>query len=75
LNPKYEAAYSVLASAYLGKGDIDKGLASYLKVREINPNNGKAYYYAAGFLRSKGDTTKANEFMNRAVSLGYGGQH
>lgn len=74
LNPKYEAAYLVLASAYLGKGDLSNGLASYLKVIEINPNNGKAYYDAAGLLRSKGDTAKANEYMNKAVSLGYGGQ-
>jgi tetratricopeptide (TPR) repeat protein len=74
LNPKYEAAYSVLASAYLGKGDVNNGLASYLKVIELNPNNAKAYYYAAGLLRSKGDTVKANEYMNKAVSLGYSGQ-
>jgi protein O-mannosyl-transferase len=74
LNPKYEAAYLVLASAYLGKGDAINGLASYLKVIEINPNNGKAYYYAAGLLRSKGDTAKANEYMSKAVSLGYTGQ-
>src|SRR5204863_895903 len=74
LNPKYEAAYSVLASAYLGKGDVNNGLANYLKVIELNPNDGKAYYLAAKVLGSKGDTAKANEYMNKAVSLGYRGQ-
>ena len=53
---------------------LNNSLASYLKVIEINPNNGKAYYYAAGLLRSKGDSVKANEFMNKAVALRYGGR-
>jgi tetratricopeptide (TPR) repeat protein len=71
LNPKYEDAYFILASSYLGKGDVKNALLSYSKVIEINPNNPKPYYYAAGILRGQGDTLKANEFVNKAVSLGY----
>ena len=71
INPKYEDAYFNLASSYLGKGDADKGLASYLKLIEINPLNGKAYYLAAGIYNAQGNRTKAKEFIDKALSLGY----
>jgi tetratricopeptide (TPR) repeat protein len=71
LDPKNEETYIVLASSYLGKGDMENGLTSYYKLLQINPKNGKAYYYAAGVLRARGDTVKANEFMSKAASLGY----
>ncbi|PWT78072.1 MAG: hypothetical protein C5B59_02510 [Bacteroidetes bacterium] len=71
LNKKYEDAYLMLASSYLGKGDINGGLSCYSKLIAIYPNNPKAYYFAGGILRSQGDTLKAKEYMNKALSLGY----
>ena len=71
LSPRYEDAYKMLASSYLGKGDPSNGLFCYLKVIEINPNNSNAYYSAASILRARGDTLKANEYFNKANTLGY----
>jgi tetratricopeptide (TPR) repeat protein len=71
LNEKYVDAYLMLASSYLGKGDVNGGLSCYSKVMAIDPNNPKAYYLAAGILRSKGDTLKAKQYMDKALSLGY----
>jgi tetratricopeptide (TPR) repeat protein len=71
LSPKYDDAYLMLASSYLGKNNPDSAFLSYSKLIEINPNNAKAYYNAAGILRTRGDTVKANQFFNKAMSLGY----
>ena len=71
VDPKNEDAYFKLAASYLIKGDSNNGLLCYSKVIELNPNNAYAYYYAGLILRSKGDTLKANEFINKAASLGY----
>lgn len=71
LSPRYEDAYKMLASSYLGKGDPGNSLSCYLKVIEINPNNSKAYYSAASILRARGDTLKAKEYFNKAITMGY----
>lgn len=71
LNSKYEDAYLMLAAAYLSKGDPKNGLTTYLQLIEINPNNGKVYYLAAGIYNSLGDINKAKEFMEKSISLGY----
>jgi Tfp pilus assembly protein PilF len=63
--------YFTLASSYLGKGDANNGLLCYSKIIELDPNNGAAYYYSGLIFKSKGDNLKANEFMNKALSLGY----
>ncbi|HMK24478.1 MAG TPA: tetratricopeptide repeat protein [Chitinophagaceae bacterium] len=71
LNPKNEDAYFKLAALYMMKGDADNGLLCYSKIIALNPNNAYAYYFAGQILRSKGDLAKANEYINRAASLGY----
>ena len=71
LNPKNEDAYFKLAACYMIKADPDNGLLCYSKIIELNPNNAYAYFYAGQILRSKGDTVKANEFINKAASFGY----
>ena len=71
LNPTNKEAYFTLASSYLGKSDANNGLLCYSKIIELDPNNGPAYYYSGLIFRSKGDLTKANEFINKASSLGY----
>jgi protein O-mannosyl-transferase len=71
LNPNYEDAYMMLASAYLAKEDTNNGLQCYLKIIGINPNNPKAYHSAASILKARGDAAKANEYFNKAASLGY----
>jgi len=37
----------------------------------MDPNNSAAYYYSGLIFRSRGDLAKANEFTNKALSLGY----
>ncbi len=71
LKPTYEDAYMMLASSYLANGDSDNGLQCYLKVIGINPNNAKAYHSAALLLKARGDVGQANEYFNKAASLGY----
>ena len=71
LNPNNKDAYFTLASSYLGKGDADNGLLCYSKIIEMDPNNSAAYYYSGLIFRSRGDLAKANEFTNKALSLGY----
>jgi tetratricopeptide (TPR) repeat protein len=71
LNPNNKDVYFTLASSYLGKGDANNGLLCYSKIIELDPNNGAAYYYSGLIFKSKGDNLKANEFMNKALSLGY----
>jgi tetratricopeptide (TPR) repeat protein len=71
LNPNNKDAYFTLASSYLGNGDANNALLSYSKIIELDPSNGTAYYYSGLIFKSKGDIAKANEFINKALSLGY----
>jgi tetratricopeptide (TPR) repeat protein len=71
LTSTHEDAYYNLAALYQNTGDYDKALLYYSKVIGLNPNNANAYYNSGVLLKSKGDTLKGNEFINKAMSLGY----
>jgi protein O-mannosyl-transferase len=71
LSPQYEDAYKMLANAYMSKGDVNNGLATFYKLLQINPNNGQVCYTVGEILKQKGDVEKANEFLNKAKALGY----
>ena len=53
------------------KEAVDEALAHYSKVIELNPNNANAYYNSGTIMRSKGDNVKANEYFDKARSLGF----
>ena len=74
LQPGNANAYYNLAVAYDNKGDIENALINYLKVTEMDSNNANAHYNASRILRVKGNIVKADEFMNKAISLGYKSQ-
>jgi protein O-mannosyl-transferase len=71
LNPKFEAGYTNLTSAYLSKGDNNNALLYSLKLIAINPSNPKPYYQAGQIYRTQGDMQRAQEYFNKATSLGY----
>ena len=74
LQPGNTNAHYNLAVAYDNKRDIENALVNYLKVTEIDPTNANAFYNASRILRAKGNIIKADEFMSKAVSLGYKSQ-
>ena len=74
LQPGNTNAYYNLAVAYDNKGDIENALINYLKVTELDPSNANAHYNASRKLRVKGNILKADEFLNKAISLGYKSQ-
>lgn len=71
LTSTHENAYYNLAALYQNTRDYDKALLYYAKTIELNPNNANAYYNSGKIFKLKNDTLKANEFINKALSLGY----
>ena len=71
LAPQHENAYFNLGALHQNKLDYDSALFYYSKAIEINPNNATAYYHSGSMYRARGDTARANRFMEKAASLGY----
>jgi protein O-mannosyl-transferase len=71
LDPDHENAYYNLAAIYTNIQDYDKGYSYFQNVIKLNPKNANAYYHSGLIMKSKGDTIRANDFMNKAINLGH----
>lgn len=73
-NPKEPRYYGLMADYYLSEKDEDTALKYYLKVLEIDPDNGFVLFSLTSFYRQKEDHEKAWEyirkgFLNKTVEV------
>jgi len=73
-NPKEPRYYGLVADYYLSEKDEANALKYYLKILEIDPDNGFVLFSLTSFYREKGDKEKAWEymrkgFMNKSVEV------
>jgi tetratricopeptide (TPR) repeat protein len=73
-NPKEPRYYGLMADFYLGQKDEANALKYYLKILEIDPDNGFVLFSLTSFYREKGDKEKAWEyvrkgFLNKTVEV------
>lgn len=73
-NPKEPRYYGLMADYYLSEKDEANALKYYLKILEIDPDNGFVLFSLTSFYREKGDKEKAWEyarkgFLNKSVEV------
>lgn len=73
-NPKEPRYYGLMADFYLGQKDEANALKYYMKILEIDPDNGFVLFSLTSFYREKGDKEKAWEyvrkgFLNKTVEV------
>jgi tetratricopeptide (TPR) repeat protein len=73
-NPKEPRYYGLMADYYLSEKDEANALKYYMKILEINPDNGFVLFSLTSFYRQKEDTLKAWEyvrkgFLNKSVEV------
>jgi tetratricopeptide (TPR) repeat protein len=73
-NPKEPRYYGLMADYYLSEKDETNALKYYLKILEIEPDNGFVLFSLTSFYREKNDTVKAWEyarkgFLNKSVEV------
>jgi tetratricopeptide (TPR) repeat protein len=73
-NPKEPRYYGLMADFYLGQKDEANALKYYMKILEIDPDNGFVLFSLTSFYREKGDKEKAWEyvrkgFLNKSVEV------
>jgi tetratricopeptide (TPR) repeat protein len=73
-NPKEPRYYGLMADFYLSLKDEANALKYYLKILEIDPDNGFVLFSLTSFYREKGDKEKAWEyvrkgFLNKSVEV------
>lgn len=74
LNPKEPRYYGLLADYYLSEKDEANALKNYMKILEIDPDNGFVMFSLTSYYREKGDKEKAWEyvrkgFLNKSVEV------
>lgn len=65
------AEHSDRGMALWKKGEYDKAIAEFDKALEMDPKNGKAYYYRANAYYDEGRYGKAWDDVHAAQELGY----
>lgn len=73
-NPKETRYYGLMADYYLSEKDETNALKYYMKVLEIEPENGFVLFSLTSFYQQKGDKEKAFEFarkgfLNKSVEV------
>lgn len=73
-NPKEPRYYGLMADYYLSEKDEANALKYYMKILEIDPNNGFVLFSLTSFYREKEDKEKAWEyarkgFLNKTVEV------
>lgn len=73
-NPKEPRYYGLMADFYLGEKDEANALKYYMKILEIDPDNGFVLFSLTSFYREKEDKEKAWEyvrkgFLNKSVEV------
>ncbi len=73
-NPKEPRYYGLMADFYLSEKDEANALKYYMKILEIDPENGFVLFSLTSFYREKGDKEKAWEyarkgFQNKSVEV------
>lgn len=73
-NPKEPRYYGLMADYYLSEKDEANALKYYMKILEIDPDNGFVLFSLTSFYRLKGDKEKAWEylrkgFLNKSVEV------
>lgn len=64
-NPNEPRYYGLMADYYLSEKDEANALKYYLKILEIDPENGFVLFSLTSFYREKGDKEKAWEYVRR----------
>jgi len=64
-NPKEPRFYGLLADFYLSEKDDADALKNYLKILEIEPDNGFVLFSLSSFYREKGDKEKSWEYLRK----------
>lgn len=64
-NPDEPRYYGLLADYYLSEKDEANALKNYMKILEIDPDNGFVLFSLASFYRQKGDKEKAWEYVRK----------
>ncbi|MBL7972823.1 MAG: tetratricopeptide repeat protein, partial [Prolixibacteraceae bacterium] len=65
-NPKEPRYYGLMADYYLSEKDEANALKYYMKILEIEPDNGFVLFSLTSFYRQKGDKEKAWEYARKA---------
>ncbi|HAH24393.1 MAG TPA: hypothetical protein DCL77_11680 [Prolixibacteraceae bacterium] len=65
LNPKEPRYYGLLADFYLSEKDDANALKNYMKILEIDPDNGFVLFSLASYYREKGDKEKSWEYVRK----------
>lgn len=65
-NPKEPRYYGLMADYYLSEKDQANALKYYMKILEIEPDNGFVLFSLTSFYRQKGDKEKAWEYARKA---------
>ena len=73
-NPKEPRYYGLVADYYLSEKDDANALKYYLKILEIDPDNGFVLFSLTSYYREKGDKAKSWEylrkgFLNKSVEV------
>jgi tetratricopeptide (TPR) repeat protein len=58
-----------LANEYKNEGDLDKAVASYRHLMEVNPDYVAAYYHCGQALESAGDPTAAAAIYDAGIAI------
>jgi len=64
-NPNEPRYYGLMADYYLSEKDEENALKYYLKILEIDPNNGFVLFSLTSFYRQKDDKDKAWEYIRK----------
>jgi len=64
-NPKEPRYYGLMADYYLSEKDEENALKNYLKILEIDPDNGFVLFSLTSFYRQKEDKEKAWEYIRK----------
>ena len=67
-NPKEPRYYGLMADYYLSEKDEANALKYYMKILEIDPDNGFVLFSLTSFYRQKEDTLKAWEYVRKGFA-------
>ncbi len=67
LDPKFAKAWVYMGDAYIGLGNIEKGIECYRKAIDINPNDRQAHRFLGDVLEKKYDRTGEMEYLDEAI--------